>query len=284
MLDFQDINSVENYNYNSKIYSPCEINYHFHKNYELVYVMEGEILANVDTKEFVIKKGEFSLILPNNIHYLHTPSYAKVWIGVFSADFVSSFDEFMQGKANKNVVFKADKKKAAYKAAYIEELFTLNRFELFSMQSLLYAVCSEYVKNGNFYSAAKEYNDLPLKIFEYIKNNFKKDISLKSISAELGYDYHYMSRVYHSVFHTNFRSFLNQFRTDYALKLLNSTPLTITEIAMESGFGSVRTLNRSFMSAYGKPPGQILKSRAGSAADCADISFDKEGVKFESDN
>lgn len=254
MLLFQQSNSIENYTYNSYIYDPCELEYHFHKNYELIYVMDGEINADIDGNEFKIKKGEFSLILPYKIHSLHTPSGAKVWIGVFSSDFVKSFDDFINGKANKKITFRTDD----IASAYIQRLFTAEQPDIFTIQSVLYAICSAYVKDGIFYAKTNEDKDLPIKIYNYIENNFTKDISLKKISAELGYDYHYLSRVYHSVFHSNFRNILNQFRADYALKLFR-TKLSIAEVAMGSGFGSIRTMNRYFKATYNKTPTQIIK-------------------------
>ncbi len=255
MLIFQNNNSIGNYAYNAFIYEPCEWEYHFHKNYELIYVMDGEIEADVDAKKYAIKKGEFSLILPYNIHSMHTPLASKVWIGVFSPDFVKSFDDFMSGKANKNTVFCIDKTAMAY----TERLLKPEQPDLFTLQSVLYTICSAYAKQGDFYPKSNETNDLPIKIFEYTKNNFTKNISLKSISAKFGYDYNYLSRVYHSVFHINFRDFLNQFRADYALNLLNAN-VSIAEVAMESGFGSIRTMNRCFKSVYKKSPSEIMKN------------------------
>lgn len=254
MIIYQAKNSIENYAYNCYIYNNCEWAFHFHKNYELIYVIDGELEATVDGRSFRIQKNEFSLILPNNIHHLHTPVSSKVWIGVFSADYIKSFDDFMKDKANAKTVFCADKKLMPY----IKKLLTTEIPHLFTMQSILYAICSEYVKVGEFYTYNRDTNDLPIRIYEYTKDNFNKDISLKTIAADLGYDYHYISRVFHSVFHMNFRGFLNQFRLDYALNRLKSG-ISITELAFESGFGSVRTLNRSFKAVYGKSPKDMIK-------------------------
>ncbi len=252
MLFFQDENSVENYAYNAYIYDPCEWEYHFHKNYELVYVMEGALEVLDDERRFTVKKGEFALILPYHIHKHHTPVNVKVWIAVFSADFIPSFDAFMKGKANKHTVFRADP--AAM--SYIERILVPGRPEQFTLQAALYAACAAYVQSGDFYEKSDKTGDLPFLIFDYVKNNFKRDISLKEIALALGYDYHYLSRVYHRVFHTNFRNLLNQFRCDYALSLLYKGQ-SVTKIAMECGFGCVRTFNRCFIAAYGKSPKQM---------------------------
>ena len=171
---------------------------------------------------------------------------------MFSADFIPSFDAFMKGKANKHTVFRADP--AAM--SYIERILVPGRPEQFTLQAALYAACAAYVQSGDFYEKSDKTGDLPFLIFDYVKNNFKRDISLKEIALALGYDYHYLSRVYHRVFHTNFRNLLNQFRCDYALSLLHKGQ-SVTKIAMECGFGCMRTFNRCFIAAYGKSPKQM---------------------------
>lgn len=255
MLLFQDHNSIGNYNYNSQIYDPCEWDYHFHKNYELVYVMEGELDATVDGKQFCMKQNDFSLILPYNIHAFHTPVHAKVWIGVFSADFVSSFDLFMRDKINEMPTFHVEELLMPFLR---EKLLNTKTADLFTMKSMIYAVCAQYVEKGHFCSKPKE-NDVPIQIFKYIEENFKDNISLKTMAAALGYDYHYMSRAYHQIFPANFRRFLNQYRLEYAQELIIHTSLPLTEIALESGFGSVRTFNRTFIHTYGISPKDFKK-------------------------
>lgn len=253
MIVFQNDNSVGNYNYNSVIYSPCEWGYHFHKNYELIYIYDGELDVFCGGREFTMHSGEFALILPNCIHSLHTPKKAEVWIGVFSADYVSSFDAFMSGKQNLTNVFTVDEELMPYLKKY---LLTDKKSDVLNMKAMLYAVCSAYVKNAVFCGAESE-RDLPMKIFEYVQNNFKSDISLKTAALALGYNYQYASRVYKSVFRINFRDFLNRFRLDYAQYLLTNTNLAVTETAMNSGFGSIRTMNRCFIKEYGISPSEI---------------------------
>lgn len=256
MLMFQETNSVGNYNYNSHIYDKCEWDYHFHKNYELIYVIEGRLEVIADGREYVMNKNEFSLLLPNCIHHLHTPETAKVWIGVFSADYVIGFDNFVKDRKNRNTTFFVD----GILMPYLKKvLISSAQPDLLTLCSALYAVCATYVQSGDFYFENTE-NDLPIKIFKYVENNFRENISLKTTAAELGYDYHYISRVYHSIFHINFKRFLNRFRLDYAQNLILRTAESITDIAYESGFGSVRTMNRSFAEEYGISPSDMRKN------------------------
>lgn len=256
MIDFQSGNSIGNYTCNIVIYDPCEYGLHFHKNYELIYVIEGQLQVFSSGKEFYVNEGEFSLILPNSIHSLHTPKNVKVWVAVFSADFISGFDNFVSGKENNTLVFRVDELLMPYLKKY---LITTKKSDLLNMRSMFYAVCWAYLKSADFCPKSKD-SDLAAEIFEYVKNNFKEDISLKTMATALGYNYHYMSRIYNGIFHINFNEFLNRFRLEHAHSLLIQTKLPITEIAMLSGFGCVRTMNRYFLKEYNEVPQKIRKS------------------------
>ena len=53
MILYQESNSQSNYNYNIVIYDNVEWQLHFHKNFEIVYVMDGEVIANIGGLETV---------------------------------------------------------------------------------------------------------------------------------------------------------------------------------------------------------------------------------------
>lgn len=259
MIEYQYDNSIENYNYNCFIYDPCcEWQYHFHKNYELIYVMSGELNVCADGEEYVMNKGDFSLLLPNVVHRLSTPRSSRVWICVFSADFVSSFDAFINGRANRTPTFCV--KDGVMMSLLERDLLNVEKKELFSMQSALFAVCDAYVRSAEFYARPQKRN-LPAEMFEYTKTHFDEDVSLGTMAMTLGYNYQYMSRMYKKTFRINYRDFLNQFRLSRAQELLRDTGLSVTEVAMRSGFGSVRTMNRSFERAYGASPREIRNGK-----------------------
>ena len=70
----------------------------------------------------------------------------------------------------------------------------------------------------------------------------QEDISLTKMAQDLGYSPYALSRVFSGTFHTNFNQYLNDLRLNLALNLLENSEESITELAMESGFASMRTL------------------------------------------
>ena len=56
-----------------------------------------------------------------------------------------------------------------------------------------------------------------------------------------------------------------------AKKLIHETDLAMTDIALASGFGSVRRFNETFRRLYGRPPGELRRRRAHLRADATAI-------------
>jgi YesN/AraC family two-component response regulator len=96
-------------------------------------------------------------------------------------------------------------------------------------------------------------------IVEYIEENFKKPLTLRDISVHLGYDYCYLSKSFNCLFSMPFNDYINTIRIDCATELLSSTAMSITEIAMESGFQSIRSFNNVFQKKIGMTPAEFRK-------------------------
>jgi len=239
---YQKDNSVGNYTYNDQIYSPCEWGYHFHKNIEVIFVIDGMLEMQIDGKTEYLNKDQFALILPNSIHALHTPENATVWICVFSADFVTDFSSMIAEKAVTKHCFICKTEELKYlKTA----LLNINEKEILSLKACLYILCNRFLTQVQLINQPKS-NDLAHRIITYVEQNFKQEITLFELSKIFGYEYHYFSRSFRNLFHTNFKTFLNRYRFDYAKKLLLKSDMDITEIAAESGFGSLRNFNRIY--------------------------------------
>lgn len=114
MLYHQKENSISNYTFDARIYKNLEFGYHFHKNFELIYVFSGDVQCTVNGKTDVLHENEFGLCLSNEIHAYHSLTESKVWIGVFSGDFVHSFEKQTQNKTGEHFKFQCEKNVTDY--------------------------------------------------------------------------------------------------------------------------------------------------------------------------
>ncbi len=251
MLFHQPTNSLGNYSYNSMFYDDAVWEPHFHKNFELVYVCKGSLLCTADEKRETLYENEFALFLSNEIHSLTPSADTEYWVGVFSGDFVHSFEKLTKDKSANCLKFTCED-------SILEFLkYNLIKYEsppVFMLKSCLYAVCNEYL-NQITLSKKDSKNFLQMQaIIDYISENYKNKISLSDIAEKLGYNYHYLSKKFNKIFSMSFSEFLNLYRLEAATQLLIETDKSITEIAIESGFQSIRSFNEIFKSHTGMSP------------------------------
>ena len=253
MIRHQIGNSKGNYHYNAYVYDHTAWPPHFHGSYELIYGMEGSVSISVNGVPETLNRGELLLLCPYTVHSL-TVDGGKVWVGVFSEDFVSSYSQkFRYSQYEK------------FRCAPDSEDFLKNRLffqgqpERFLCISCLYLVCSECQKHALLHTAGQN-TPFIHKVITYVSENISKDISLKDIAASMNYEYHYFSTLFNQSFSVNFKSFINLLRIENACALLSDSKNNITQVSRACGFASIRNFNRVFRNICNCTPLQYRKA------------------------
>lgn len=254
----QTHNSQGNYSYNVYIYDNVNYTHHFHKNYEIAYVISGKVLFSVNDRMETLSEGEYAFCLSNEIHSIKTLEGSRVWVGVFSEDFVHEFKKRVGNKIGTDFKFRC---RESVQRFLSENLIRTDLDNVLLIKSCLYALCSEYLENVELTERDGRRGMLMSDIVEYIEENYKKPITLKDVAAHLGYDYCYLSKAFNRLFSMPFNDYVNTFRTDNAMALLSSGQMSVTEIALESGFQSIRSFNNVFKKQTNMTPAEFRKSK-----------------------
>ena len=259
MIFHQPHNSKSNNNYNAFFYTSETWDFHFHKNLELIYVLKGNVQCVINNKEFNLQAGQYGLCLPYDIHSYKPEPDTLYWVGVFSEDYVRLFANQIHGKTASDFVFECPSNTDTFLR---KTLISENPPSIMILKSCLYAACDAFISSVNLLeNSDNKKNNIPI-IAEYVSANHTKNISLKDISNLLGYDYNYVSRYFNSAFNMSFSDFLNLYRIETALRLLDETDKKITDIALESGFQSVRNFNEAFRKKIGLSPSEYKLRKA----------------------
>ena len=97
----------------------------------------------------------------------------------------------------------------------------------------------------------------------YLYENMSEYIDGEILSRELYTSGSILRSQFKNRFNSSYKQVLSQFRVRYAEALLTTTDLPTVDIAIESGFGSDRTMGRVFYSINGISPGEFRKKRSG---------------------
>ena len=104
-------------------------------------------------------------------------------------------------------------------------------------------------------------NELISRLLLYIHKNYDKDLTLSSIATEFGYHPSYISACFKSRLNIGISRYISIIRLKNAILLLHRKKHTVTEIALECGFASMRTFYRVFRSEFGCSPKEYLSEK-----------------------
>lgn len=141
-----------------------------------------------------------------------------------------------------------------YRGSYIREVQSCENLEALKSWFLKKTreICSTM-------ESAKEKEALTIieKAKTYINENFKKDISLDSVSREVDISPYYFSKLFKQETGNNFIEYLTDVRLRNARELLTNSQLSIKEICGESGYSDPNYFSRIFKKYEGVTPSEF---------------------------
>ncbi len=91
-------------------------------------------------------------------------------------------------------------------------------------------------------------------VIDYIQKNYASDISNTSIGAQFNYHPNYINRSMLNSTGQSLHQYVISVRVLHALELIQTTDMSITEIAKAVGFKSIKHFSQSFKKIYGFSP------------------------------
>lgn len=244
----QPHNSRGNFNFNGFIYSATGYQDHFHRNFEVIFLMEGQVELKINGKKHLLTAGDLALIAPWEVHAFSVDEHSRLWVGVFSKDFISKFAHREEGRHF--APFHCDPQAETFLR---EHLFKEEAPPRYLLMACLYLVCDQCLKHAKK-KERSEQSALRNQILHYVDQHYTEQINMQQAAEALGYEYHYFSHLFHNCFEMNFRAFVNIYRFDLACEMLSESEKEISDVAMESGFQSLRNFNRIFKTLSGSTP------------------------------
>ena len=230
---------------------------HWHDRVEFIKVNKGQMLIQCCGNTLKLKAGEMALFPPKTVHGGSSET-EEVAYDVLMFDlkmFLNQtdvcnhyFHAFLNGDAKfEHVISNGDTVDCVDKICNSVDQDSLE------IIVLVYNLIALLFKNHLYKLDPKE-NAKIRPIIDYIEENYKLDISTKSISEKFGYSSEHFCRKFKESIGITPMSYLKIFRLEQALKMIKNNEHSISEIALECGFSDANYFTRCFRSHYGVPP------------------------------
>jgi len=246
--------------------------YNWHKDIELLLVLNGEIEVNKNGESHVMHKDDIILINSNMGHATMArkpdsiamvirfdPVYFSTWLKNYNnlhfrcTSNVSTRNkpEFLRLiQTMKGMVFYADSD---------------NEFDQMIYESLFHQIIGELMRSFrpemklNNDTNTSFSNERVMKIVAYLNENYKEKITLDNLVAVTGYNKSYISHIMKQALGINYYEYLTRVRMREAIFDLTNTDHKISDIAYENGFYDIKAFNTGFKERFGKTPSQYRK-------------------------
>ncbi len=232
---------------------------HIDAELKIVYVKEGSIVINYEFSTVTIKHGQAAVVFPYWLHSISPSEEIEAYVFVFPANFMEGTYQPYQNKIPDTYKFSLSQEIMSYADSLIKNQENLTEWEV---KSLYYVLIGAFFKNMSFHDDDKFMNTFLRKIIDAVYSEDMENITIKSVAAKCNVSEAFLISYFKKYVSGSFKEFVNGLLINKALDCFFRYPhLSITEIALKSGFGSVRNFNRIFSSVMGCTPSQYRRNK-----------------------
>ena len=248
---------------------------HWHSYGEIIRVGPGKPnVFKVNQSIYELEDGDFVLAWPMEMHEILDADLGHSLVIQFSNSFMNSlFDlqRIMHFYRNLHVISAAAHPELSAKlngiAEKMREIFyanTLDRELRCCMLLMEFMQALDEHRDEFTTEMVKDAGPLTddvlrrmVLVTDYIKSNLTADdLSQAAMAKKAGISKDYFSRLFKSATGMNYSKWLNMIRLEKATELLSQDEMSLTEVAMLSGFQSIPSFNRVFREEKGMAPGE----------------------------
>lgn len=230
---------------------------HLHNDIEIVYMRRGTCDASVDGEKYELSPGDCLVVFPNRIHDYRNGIDDLADVLIVDPGTLAEYSGILSKRmpVNPYIPKASDEIKNLFELIYdTDGKFT---------DSIRFGYCNAVVgllfENMEFKDIGKTDIKIIQGILDYCTSHYNESITVSTVAENLGLSESYVSHVFNDRLNIGFISYINSMRINQAMRLIDEGKLSNTEIAFETGFGTIRTFNRAFSAHMGCTPSDYKK-------------------------
>lgn len=236
---------------------------HFHRNLEILYVLDGEIETTVGDESFTAGANEIVFVHNYYIHSFKPKTQYQKYVVIVPAEFCDDVDKVLKASTVPSLLsdleFNKDVLKPIFDKLYNETETMPPLVKKGYVNVIIGMLFSHYPRLSIKTPANIE---IMVDILQYINLHYKEKLTLESVANEFGYNKYYFSRIFNRYIGENLSNYINVVRIQNFMRLARETENPqISKLAEECGFESMPTFYRSFEKLYGESPKKYFAKR-----------------------
>ena len=253
-----------------------EVPWHWHEALEFNLVLDGEVKVSTASQTQVFQKGEGFFLNSNVLAAMDSDTDCIMDSHLFHPVFLSGhFKSVFETKYLNPIVQNRNLDMVAFRGTNTQQKQILNKlrqlgqlqkepdteFQTRNLLSEIWLCLLDEIKNAepNIYHPQQKNQDRILTMISFIQENFSEKLTLEDIADSAAVSTRECLRCFKSAIHQSPMDYLIEYRVRTAKKMLETTDLSITDIALRCGFNSNSYFTKLFHRICGKTPNAYRK-------------------------
>ena len=261
------------YYYVDETHPRYEMMYHWHSEYEIIYILEGEMQLNLDGKEQLAKKGDVVFIGDRVCHGGH-PNNCVYACFVFDPHLFDSRSNLISKQVGRilnheikidkyipsditcitnivgDMVLVATERKEGYELVLYGQIYRL--IGLVLANNLYTENSGGKVSNKSSVNARSR--ALIKSVIEYIEEHYAEQITLTELAELANMSNKYFCTFFYNYTHRTPIDYVNYYRVECACEQLHLSDKSIIDIAYDTGFNDASYFTKTFKKYIGVTP------------------------------
>ena len=253
-----------------------QIPVHWHDELEIIYVKSGFLTVNISGENYIGKPGDAFVVSPGNLHFMGSQTgtvdyftflFPLKYIAFRSDDMLDdklieplNSGHLMISPEIKDTVKEQCEQLAGVYAAEIDKSESKITSQIRKKIILLQFIHELWKKGFIVENDTTGRNTVEKEMVSYIQQNYMGKILLREFGEQFHLSEKYISRYFKEHFHITLSQYVTYLRLEHAKQMLQETDISVTEVAMQSGYQNISYFIRSFKKTYGVSPLKYRKS------------------------
>lgn len=254
--------------------SKTAIPWHWHEELEFCYVQAGSVKVATAGQSQTFQKGEGFYINSNVLtsmtdgvdciidsHLFHPVFLGGHFKSVFETKYLNPVIQ------NKNLDMLPIRGETGIQKRLLQKIHQLSQLQsqqdvelqTRNLLSEIWLLLLEELKNTQLKSSTVKNQDRILTMLTYIQENYARKLTLEEIAQACAVSTRECLRCFQTSIRQSPMEYLIEYRIQAAARLLETTNLSVTEIAMRTGWGSNSYFTKMFSRIRGKTPNTYRK-------------------------
>lgn len=251
------------------------IPWHWHEALEFDYVVSGSVKVSTPGQTQTFSAGE-GFFLNSNVltamvkgddciidsHLFHSVFLAGHFKSVFETKYLSPVLQ------NRNLELLPIRGQTPEERELLQKLRLLSRlqdtpdveFQTRNLLSEIWLLLLQVLESTQLKAAPTKNQDRMLTMMTFIQEHYAEKLTLEDIANSAAVSTRECLRCFRAAIRQSPMEYLIDYRIQAACRLLEKTGLSITEIAMETGWGNSSYFSKMFRRACGKTPNEYRKA------------------------